>query len=56
MNGVMVVAETAEKAEELLAARKPTIVKEWTMADFPAVTQKTDDESIARIQREESQL
>ena len=48
MNGVMVVAETAEEAEELLAARKPTIVKEWTMDDFPAVTTKTDDESISR--------
>ncbi|MFT4555669.1 MAG: putative heme-binding domain-containing protein [Planctomycetaceae bacterium] len=48
MNGVMVVAETAEKADELLAARKPTLVKEWTMADFPAFTSKTDDESVAR--------
>ena len=48
MNGVMVVAETAERAEELLAARKPTIVKKWTMADFPAFTSKTDDESVAR--------
>lgn len=48
MNGVMVVAETAKEAEALLAARKPTIVKEWTMNDFPAVTPKTDDESIAR--------
>ena len=48
MNGVMVVAETTKAAEELLAAQKPTIVKKWTMADFPAFTSKTDDESIAR--------
>lgn len=48
MNGIMVVAETAEKAEELLAARKPVIVKEWTMTDFPDFTPRTDDESISR--------
>jgi putative heme-binding domain-containing protein len=48
MNGVMVVAKTTKEADALLAARKPTIVKEWTMGDFPAVTTKTDDESIAR--------
>ncbi|NQV25579.1 MAG: HEAT repeat domain-containing protein [Rhodopirellula sp.] len=48
MNGVMVVAETSAEAEALLAARKPTIVKEWTMADFPDITTKTDDESISR--------
>ena len=48
MNGVMVVAETTEKADALLAARKPTIVKEWAMVDFPDITTKTDDESISR--------
>ena len=48
MNGVMVVAETAKEVDALLAARKPTIVKEWTMTDFPEITPKADDDSIAR--------
>jgi putative heme-binding domain-containing protein len=34
MNGVMVVAEDAARAEALLAASQPQVVKEWTMSDF----------------------
>ncbi len=34
MNGVMVVAEDAAKAAELLAASQPKIIREWSMNDF----------------------
>jgi len=36
MNGRMVVARDAAEAEELLAACRPTLVKAWTLDDFPA--------------------
>jgi len=36
MNGRMVVARDAAEAEELLAACRPTVVKAWTLDDFPA--------------------
>ncbi|MHC4880042.1 MAG: PVC-type heme-binding CxxCH protein, partial [Planctomycetota bacterium] len=34
MNGVMVIADSQAEADALLAANKPQVVKEWTMADF----------------------
>ena len=37
MNGEMVVAKDLADVEAMLAARQPTIVKEWTLADFPEV-------------------
>lgn len=48
MNGVMVVADDLDDVEEMLAALKPTVVKEWTLADFPAITTKKDEESVMR--------
>ncbi len=34
MNGVMIVANDAAEADALLAASKPVVVKQWTLADF----------------------
>ena len=48
MNGVMVVAESNEAAQALIAARKPTRVKKWRMADFPKIVPRSDDAAIAR--------
>ena len=48
MNGVMAVAESVEAAEALLAARKPKVVKNWKMTDFPAIVAQSDDAAIAR--------
>jgi putative heme-binding domain-containing protein len=48
MNGQMVVAKDAAEVEELLAACKPTIVKAWTLDDFPAVSTSRDEAALAR--------
>jgi putative heme-binding domain-containing protein len=48
MNGQMVVARNAAEAEELLAACQPTIVKAWTLDDFPAVSTATDEATLTR--------
>lgn len=47
MNGEMVVADLAD-VEAMLAARQPTIVKEWTMADFPEVKTSKDEMALTR--------
>ena len=48
MKGEMVVAKNLADVPAMLAARKPTVVAEWTMKDFAGVTVKTDKETIAR--------
>ena len=48
MKGDMVVAEDLADVEAMLAARKPTVVKEWTLADFPKINVKHDEQSIMR--------
>lgn len=48
MKGDMVVAKNQTEAEALLAARKPAIVKEWKLADFPQLTIKHDEPSVMR--------
>jgi putative heme-binding domain-containing protein len=45
-NGDMVVAKDLADVEALLAARQPTIVKEWTLADFPEVELKRDEHAV----------
>ena len=34
MKGDLVIADSAEQAKKMLAARRPTVVKQWKMADF----------------------
>jgi putative heme-binding domain-containing protein len=51
MKGDMVVAATEAEAEKLLAARKPTLVKEWKVTDFPQIETKKDDASVVRGMR-----
>ena len=51
MNGEMVVAETLEDVETMLAARKPKIVREWTMADFADVDLASLDTSEPTVMR-----
>ncbi len=48
MNGQMVVAKDAAEIEELLAACKPTIVKAWTLEDFPTVSTSRDEQALMR--------
>jgi putative heme-binding domain-containing protein len=48
MNGQMVVAKDAAEVEELVAACKPTIVKAWTLEEFPVVTTATDEATLTR--------
>ncbi len=48
MNGVMAVADDLKDVEAMLAARKPTVVKEWKLADFPQVATRTDEETVMR--------
>lgn len=40
MNGEMVVAKDLADVPAMLAARQPTVVKEWSLADFPEVPLK----------------
>ncbi|MEZ6057099.1 MAG: GDSL-type esterase/lipase family protein [Planctomycetaceae bacterium] len=46
MNGVMIVANDSQQAEELLAASQPRIVQEWKLSDFAGKLQTSDDEAI----------
>lgn len=48
MKGEMIVASNSAEAEKLLAASKPGIVKQWTMADFPEVVTRKDDATLGR--------
>jgi putative heme-binding domain-containing protein len=48
MNGDMVVANDLADVESILAARQPTVVKEWTMADFPELTTMRDESSVTK--------
>jgi putative heme-binding domain-containing protein len=48
MKGDMVVAKNLADVPALLAARKPTVVAEWSMKDFAGITVKRDKETAAR--------
>ncbi len=48
MNGVMVVAKDDETAKAMLAANKPTIVRQWVLGDFAGVKFPTDEEAAGR--------
>lgn len=48
MNGVMVVASTEEEKQSLLAATRPKIVRQWTLADFSEVTIPSDEHAVTR--------
>ena len=49
MKGEMIVASSKEEADRLVADRRPSFVKDWTMADFPApVPVANDERSIMR--------
>ncbi len=48
MKGEMVVAKNLADVPALLAARKPSVVAEWTMKDFADITVKQDKETAAR--------
>jgi len=47
MNGIMVVAEDLADVESMLAARRPKIVNQWKLDDFPQLDIRRDDEAIA---------
>lgn len=46
MNGNLVIAENPDEAEQLLAAAKPQIVKEWKLEDLKELDLKFDEQSI----------
>ncbi len=48
MKGDMVVAKDLKDVKAMLAARKPTIVKEWKMDDFANLAIKHDEETVMR--------
>lgn len=48
MNGVMVVAGDDEAAKAMLAANKPTIVRQWSFGDFAGAKFPTGEEAAAR--------
>jgi putative heme-binding domain-containing protein len=48
MKGDMVVVEKLEDVSAMLAARKPTIVKEWQLADFPELTSARNELAVMR--------
>ncbi len=48
MKGDMVVANDLADVEKMLAARKPTFVKTWTMADFPNFKTQRDEAAVMR--------
>ena len=49
MRGDMVVADSAEAAESMLASREsPTPVKAWTLEDFKELEIPSDEESVVR--------
>lgn len=51
MNGVMVVADSPEQAQELLAASEPVIVRQWKMLDFndfESIDRETGEQAVMR--------
>ncbi len=48
MNGEIVVAKDLSDVAAMLAARQPTIVKAWTMADFPEISSRRDEQSVMK--------
>ena len=49
MKGDIVVADNLKNVEAMLAARKPTFVKDWKMSDFPNIPKlKHDEETVMR--------
>lgn len=52
MNGEMVVAKNLSEVEAMLAARKPRIVNEWTVADFDDI----DLDTLAKATSEETAM
>jgi putative heme-binding domain-containing protein len=48
MNGEMVVAKDLADVESMLAARQPTIVKEWTLADFAELAISRDEKVLTQ--------
>ncbi len=48
MKGEMVVAKNLADVPAMLAARKPTVVQEWKMADFKDLVVKRDPDTAAR--------
>ena len=48
MNGVMVVAESQQQADELLAANQPEIVNEWSLKDFENIDVHTDEQTLMK--------
>ena len=48
MNGDMVVAKVLADVESMLASRQPTIVKEWTLDDFPDVKTSKDESALTK--------
>ncbi len=48
MNGLMVVAADDDAAKALLAANKPTIVRQWRIGDFAGARFSTDEAAAAR--------
>ena len=47
MNGMLVVADSDDEAQELLTQNKPKIIKEWKLTDFPQLKLKRDEKSLA---------
>ncbi len=48
MNGIMVVADDLDDVPAMLAARKPTQVKEWKLKDFSGASFKHDEKAVMR--------
>ena len=48
MKGDMVVAEDLADVEAMLAARKPTTVKEWTLSDFASLDIRHNEQAVMR--------
>lgn len=48
MRGDMVVANDLSEVEQMLAAQKPAIVREWRLSDFDTVAVKDDEHTVMR--------
>jgi putative heme-binding domain-containing protein len=48
MKGELIVAKDLSEVASMLAARKPTIVKQWTMKDFKSVATVRDEKTVMR--------
>jgi len=42
MNGVLIVGKTTDDVDKMIADRKPQIIRQWTMKDFPIVATVND--------------